>query len=161
MVAARFQDIVEQLADDIRSGALPSGARLPTHRALAERFRIATATASRVYAELRQRGVVVGEVGRGTLARHPDLPGMVDFSQNEEGGPLIDLSLNCPIEPGQEELLRRTLAALARERDLSGLLRYQPHPGRWRDRLVAAHWLTTADRALGPDEVLVVVGAQQ
>jgi DNA-binding transcriptional MocR family regulator len=160
MVAPRFHDIVETLAGAIRTGRIPTGTRLPTHRALADKYNIATATATRVYAELRKRGFAVGEIGRGTFARNPVLGDVIDFKQGDKHEPLIDLSLNSPTEPEQEEMLRRTLVSLSAQRDIGDFLDYQPHSGRWRDRLTAADWLTTVHRAFGPEEVLLVSGAQ-
>lgn len=61
--------IVDELAGAIRSGALPAGTRLPTHRRLARERRIALATVTRVYAELAAMGLVTGERGRGTFVR--------------------------------------------------------------------------------------------
>jgi DNA-binding transcriptional MocR family regulator len=160
MVAPRFHDIVENLIGAIREGQIPEGTRLPTHRALADKFNIATATATRVYAELHKRGFAVGEIGRGTFARNPRLADVVDFRHGANHQPLIDLSLNSPTEPEQESMLRQTLLALASEKDIGEFLAYQPHPGRWRDRLTAAEWLTTVHRTFGPEDILVTSGAQ-
>jgi DNA-binding transcriptional regulator YhcF (GntR family) len=64
MAQARFKQLVDALAADIREGRLPPGTRLPTHRKLAAKQRIALATATRVYAELAAIGLVSGETGR-------------------------------------------------------------------------------------------------
>ena len=50
-----------------REGALKPGDRLPPQRSFAYERKIAVSTASRVYTELLRRGLVVGEVGRGTF----------------------------------------------------------------------------------------------
>lgn len=69
----RHAAVADGIAEQIRTGALPAGTRLPTHRALAARHGIAVATASRVYRDLTASGLVVGEPGRGTFVR--DLSG--------------------------------------------------------------------------------------
>lgn len=74
MVVARYKVVVDAFASDIRSGRLPSGTRLPTHRQLAAREGIALVTATRVYAELEAMGLVSGEQGRGTFVRDIALP---------------------------------------------------------------------------------------
>ena len=56
-------------------------------------------TAIRVYAELTRRGLVVGEVGRGTFVRTgPPLEG---FSLAQGIGGLINLATNVPLLPNQ------------------------------------------------------------
>ncbi len=65
-----FRAIAQRIADDIRSGALQAGDRLPPQRVFAYNRGIAASTAGRVYAELRRRGLVSGEIGRGTFVRN-------------------------------------------------------------------------------------------
>ena len=69
MVRARYKGVVDALAADIRAGRIPPGTRLPTHRELAAREGFALVTATRVYAELAEMGLVSGEAGRGTFVR--------------------------------------------------------------------------------------------
>ncbi|MEU2420268.1 PLP-dependent aminotransferase family protein [Streptomyces sp. NPDC007851] len=64
-----FRGIADRIALDIARGRLRAGQRLPPQRAFARRHGIAASTAGRVYAELGRRGLVVGEVGRGTFVR--------------------------------------------------------------------------------------------
>ncbi|MDW9235976.1 bacterial regulatory, gntR family protein [Burkholderia thailandensis] len=56
MARARYKRLVDTLAVDIRSGRLPPGTRLPTHRELAAAEGLALVTATRVYAELGRWG---------------------------------------------------------------------------------------------------------
>ena len=53
----------------MQAGSLPPGSRLPTHRDLADRLGISIHTVSQAYAEAERRGLVAGEVGRGTFVR--------------------------------------------------------------------------------------------
>src|SRR5512138_2594428 len=84
----RYLAIVEALAEDCASGALVEGSRLPTHRELAERLGLTVGTVSRAYAEASRRGLVSGEVGRGTFVRRqgeetpPGGHGVIDLGQN-------------------------------------------------------------------------------
>ena len=61
MPRLRYKSLVDSFAADIRSGHLPPGTRLPTHRQLAAEHGLALVTASRVYAELEAMGLVSGE----------------------------------------------------------------------------------------------------
>jgi DNA-binding GntR family transcriptional regulator len=65
----RYLAIVDALAADLGGGRLRDGDRLPTHRDLAYRLGITVGTVTRAYAEAERRGLIKGEVGRGTYVR--------------------------------------------------------------------------------------------
>ncbi|AKC71729.1 PLP-dependent aminotransferase family protein [Pandoraea oxalativorans] len=155
--------LVERLSADIRSGALPPGSALPTHRKLAAQYGMAIASATKVYAKLRDLGLVVGEVGRGTFVR--DRPMQREWDVDDEArlsSSAVDLSFNHPSWPDQSELLRATLRELATAGDLSALMHQQPPGGRQHERETVAAYLR---RARGIDvpgaRVFLVGGAQQ
>jgi len=160
MPPARYKQLVDQLAADIRSGQLPAGTRLPTHRQLATRKGLALVTASRVYAELDAMGLVSGETGRGTFVKETALPRGHGIEVAPVSPDLVDLSFNAPTVPGQAELLRTALRQLALTGDLDALLRYQPHGGRPRDRAAVALHLHARGLAVAPGQVLLTDGAQ-
>jgi DNA-binding transcriptional MocR family regulator len=157
---SRYQAVVDAFAADIRSGRLPAGTRLPTHRQLAAREGIALVTASRVYAELEAVGLVSGEQGRGTFVRDITLPPGHGIDQQATAAGAIDLSFNYPALPGQADLLRGALRELAASGDLEALLRYQPHRGRPQDRAAVARHLRRRGLAADADQVLIVNGSQ-
>lgn len=81
--------LADRIESDIDSGALKSGTKLPPQRNLAYDIGVTIGTVGRAYALLRERGLVSGEVGRGTyiLAR--------------SGGTEEDIAAE-PVEPRQE-----------------------------------------------------------
>ncbi len=87
MPRARYKSLVDRFAEEIRSGALPPGTQLPTHRKLAQEHGFALVTASRVYSELESMGLISGEKGRGTFVRATSIPRGhgVDWSTLREG----------------------------------------------------------------------------
>jgi len=107
-----YQAIADRLAADIASGRLKPGARLPPQRDFAYRRGIASSTASRVYGELRRRGLVAGEVGRGTFVRAATV--VPRRALDEPAAERVDLELNFPAVPDQAALLARSLAGLVR-----------------------------------------------
>ena len=125
MVRARYKDVVDTLAADIRAGKIPPGTRLPTHRELATREGLALVTATRVYAELAAMGLVSGETGRGTFVRETSLSPRDDIEKRAFADDVVDLNFNYPSLPGQADLLRNALRGLASSGDLEALLRYQ------------------------------------
>ncbi|MFH8713887.1 PLP-dependent aminotransferase family protein [Streptomyces zaomyceticus] len=108
-----YRRIADRVEAAVRDGRLRPGDRLPPQRVFARRHAIANSTAIRVYGELARRGLVVGEVGRGTFVRAaPPLPGPA--LAEATGAAPVDLQLNYPFFDGQAELMARALAALAR-----------------------------------------------
>lgn len=154
--------LAQRLADDIHAGRLAPGTRLPTHRDLARRHGVALATASRVYAQLRTWGLVVGETGRGTYVR--DRPMQTAWDADDEARSsrdVIDLSFNHPPAEGQPELLRTMLRSLAASGDLAALMHQQPPGGRPHERAVVAGYLAARGIAVAIDRIFFVNGAQQ
>ena len=62
-----YEQIRAQIAEQVASGDLPPGTRLPTVRALAETLGVATNTVARAFRELEHAGVVVTRGRAGTL----------------------------------------------------------------------------------------------
>ena len=160
MAVTRYKALVDAFVADIRGGRLPPGARLPTHRRLADTEGIAVVTATRVYAELEAMGLVSREQGRGTFVRDLALPAGRGVDQETVAADAVDLNFNYPSLPGQADLLRHALRELATSGDLEALLRYQPHRGRSSDRAAIAHHLRRRGLTVDPEDVLVVSGAQ-
>jgi DNA-binding transcriptional MocR family regulator len=108
-----YRALADAVAADIAGGRLRAGDRLPTQRRFARDRGIAVSTASRAYAELARRGLVAGEVGRGTFVRvAPPAPGPA--LAEHPPGPTVDLELNFPVLDGQAELLAPALTGLLR-----------------------------------------------
>ena len=160
MARARYKQLVDTFAADIRTGILAPGTRLPTHRELAAREGLALVTASRVYAELEAMGLVSGETGRGTYVRETALPPGQGVDQPATAPGTLDLNFNYPALPGQAELLRSALRQLAATGDLEALLRYQPHAGRSHERATVARYLAGHGLVVEGEQVLLVSGAQ-
>src|SRR5262244_3097091 len=102
--------LVDELAAAIAAGELKAGERLPPQREFAYERKIAASTASRVYAELLRRGLVVGEVGRGTFISGDARRGVA--APGEPHGSRIDLEFNYPILPDQTALIAKSLNGL-------------------------------------------------
>lgn len=153
----RYLAIVEALVDDLAAGQLRPGTRLPTHRDLAEQLGVTVGTVSRAYSEAARRGLVSGEVGRGTFLRGGERP--------EESGDddVVDLSQNHPPEPPgqpQNAALSVALASLTSGRHAGRLLDYPAAGGNAADREAGASWIARAGVAASPADVLVCTGSQ-
>ncbi|MDR5816285.1 PLP-dependent aminotransferase family protein [Caballeronia sp. LZ033] len=157
---ARYKQIVDRIAEDIASGQLKPGTRLPTHRELAAREGLGIVTATRVYAELDAMGLVSGETGRGTFVKEAGLPNGLGIDQVAIALDMVDLNFNYPALAGQTELLRTALRQLASAGNLEALLRYQPHAGRLHERACVARHLERRGLSIDAEQVLLVDGAQ-
>ncbi|MEW2114986.1 PLP-dependent aminotransferase family protein [Streptomyces sp. NPDC005474] len=159
-----FRRLADRIAEDIAAGRLRPGERLPPQRAFARRRGIAGSTAGRVYGELVRRGLVVGEVGRGTFVRAaPSDPDGRALAEPAVGGTAatVNLELNYPSVPGQSELLAPALAPLLRPDVLTEALRPAPATGTAEARTVVAGLLATPGWRPDPDGVLFAGNARQ
>src|SRR6202049_2024275 len=62
-----YRRVALAVREDVATGRLAAGTRLPTHRELARALKITVLTGSRPYREAAAWGLVHGEVGRGTF----------------------------------------------------------------------------------------------
>lgn len=155
----RYRAIAEAIADDIQAGRLSVGTRLPTHRDLAWRLGVTVGTVTRAYKEVTARGLVDGEIGRGTFVRDPRTHG---WGRNTDSEPApVDMGLNFPTEMAESEAaLRATLAEiLADPRDLR-LASYDANGGRRGHRAAMAEWISGFGVAASAETTLISAGAQ-
>ncbi len=125
----RYRAIAEAIAEDAARGRLRPGSQLPTHRDLADRLGVTVGTITRAYAEAARRGIVTGEVGRGTFVRGVGTePAAFRFASQAEAG-LIDMSVNLPPAPPDPAALAQALTTIAAYADLGTLLDYAPEGG--------------------------------
>ncbi|WP_433003749.1 PLP-dependent aminotransferase family protein [Kribbella sp. CA-294648] len=146
-----YGDIADSVAADITAGRLRPGQQLPTQRRFARDHGIAVSTASRVYSELVRRGLVVGEVGRGTFVRTAE-PATDALAEPARAN--VDLELNFPTLPGQAELLAPGIEALLRPDALATSLRPATVRGTSEAReataalLARPHWVPASEDIL-------------
>ena len=140
--------LADAVAAEIEGGALKPGDRLPPQRHFAYQRKIAVSTASRVYTELLRRGLVVGEVGRGTFISGEARRGAA--ATTEPRGAKIDLEFNYPMLPAQSVLIGKSLEGLHRPEALDIALRQATSTGTQALRKVAADYLGRQNKAWSP-----------
>lgn len=113
---ADYRAISDQIAADIAAGRLERGERLPPQRRFAYERGIAVSTASRVYADLVRRGLVTGEVGRGTYVR--PLSARTSPGAAETGTALVNLEHVSSILPDQDAEIAASLGRMLRSEAL-------------------------------------------
>ncbi|TCT04558.1 GntR family transcriptional regulator [Tepidamorphus gemmatus] len=154
-----YLSLAEQFARAIEDGRLAAGDRLPTHRRLAEDLGLSVQTVSRAYDELIRRGLISGEIGRGTFVntRRPEPP---QPYLPERLGEVIDLSILKPVcEALHLERLRQALGWLGDSLSESAALSFRPNVVFPRHRTVAVEWLRHCGLRASPQNVNLTNGA--
>ncbi|PTL79718.1 PLP-dependent aminotransferase family protein [Vitiosangium sp. GDMCC 1.1324] len=159
-----YRAIADALSEDIDAGRLTPGTRLPTHRELAERVGVTVGTVTRAYAEAEKRGLVSGEVGRGTYVRDRTVPAHMPTPMElaHDDAP-VELGINAPATPEGDptgQALRRSLEELGRTPRLADLLAYQPAAGTTAHRVAGAAWASRFGLEVKPEQVVVCAGGQ-
>src|SRR5512147_2865479 len=119
----RYVAIAEQLARDLETGRLKPGDRLPTHRELAWKLGMTVGTVTRAYAEAERRGLITGEVGRGTFIRDrksesATLPMPVPDDD------FVDLTRSFPVQERPSPEIARAISELGASPELGQVLGY-------------------------------------
>jgi DNA-binding transcriptional MocR family regulator len=160
MSKSEYLRLADTIAAEIAGGTLRPGDRLPPQRDFAFDRKIAVSTASRVYAELLRRGLVVGEVGRGTFIsggetkRGGTLPG-------EPLGARIDLEFSYPTLPNQTVMIARSLEGLEKPAALEAALRQATSFGTPAIRGVAAKYMSQGAWTPDPDTFVFTGNGRQ
>lgn len=151
--------LVKAIANDIDSGRLPKGNRLPTQRELADELKIAIGTVTRAYDEAERRGLIYGDGRRGTYVGEMTRPisHLASLSTGFSMG--IDLSKNHPVY-ALDPALSVALKQIARRPELQQLLEYPPAAGFPAHRQAAAGWIESLGLKVNPDNLFVSGGAQ-
>ncbi len=157
----RYLAIAGALADDIQTGALPAGTRLPTHRELAWQLGVTVGTVSRAYAEATRSGLIAGEVGRGTYVRQPTAAAeayMKTTGHAAQPG-VTNLTIAYPPDVPEDRLIADAMAAVAADPNFTRFLGYQPSGGAPEHRAAGAAWLQQFGVSARPEAVALTCGA--
>jgi DNA-binding transcriptional MocR family regulator len=155
-----YRSIADRIAGDIAAGRLSPGQQLPPQRWFARRHRIAPSTAGRVYGELVRRGLVVGEVGRGTFVRAAPVVAQ-GRALIEMAIASVNMELNYPAVAGQSELLAPSLAPLLQGDVLMEAMRPGAADGTASAREAAADLLALPGWRPAPAQLLFTGNARQ
>ena len=138
----------------IAAGRFRPGEQLPTHRQLAQQFSVSIGSVTRAIDTLSARGVVRGEIGRGTFV-------LDQAGARPDAGGIVDLTINAP--PPIISAQRMAAATDLANRHALALPHggYGDPSGTERQRGTVARWLSAERTPVSPDEILLCNGAQQ
>ncbi|MEO9336173.1 PLP-dependent aminotransferase family protein [Mesorhizobium sp. SB112] len=154
-----YLSLADQIARAIQDGLLRGGERLPTHRHMADELQLSVQTVSRAYEELIRRGLISGEIGRGSFVqgrkREPDPPYLP-----ERLGEVIDLSILKPVcETFHLDTMKKGLAWLSEALPPSSALSFRPNVVFPRHRAIGTEWLKRCGIEVSPQNISVTNGA--
>lgn len=154
-----YVSLADQISAAIKNGRLAADEKLPAHRDLAYDLKLSIQTVSKAYDILARRGLVSGEVGRGTYVKpsgpsfHP--PYMMDGQAD-----VIDLSIVTPVCSRRQ--LDRMKAALHQLGDVmtpASALSFRPNTIFPRHNDAAVQWLAALGLKVSPQNVLLTNGS--
>ena len=156
----RYQAIVVAMKEDISSGELEPGDRIPTQRALAKTLGVALGTVTRAYAEAERHGLIRSRGARGTFIAGAD-------GQRDEGtlgipdptSSVIEMSVDLPLH-GEDPDLAPVLRDIAKRNNSGELLRYHAVAGTARHRDAGVAWAARFGVETSSDRVVVCAGTQ-
>lgn len=153
----RYVSIADSIASDLASGKLSNGDRLPPQRELAWRLGVTVGTVTRAYQEAERRGLLVGEVGRGSYLRDPagtqiGLPSGADHG-------IIELHVAGPPVVQQTSDLDCALTALMKNPQRTNFLDYLPPRGLPEHRRMAKAWLKRSGMDVPAENIVMTAGA--
>src|SRR6266704_3565923 len=152
----RYLAFVLALEADIASGRVKPGMRLLPQRDMAQRLELSVGTIAKAYAEAEQRGLISGEVGRGTFVQRRRLePRGLGSSEAT-----INLALNVPPYTGEDDVISSVLAEIVADGEMSNLLGYLPHQGLPRHREAMVTWLASLGVTADADHLFITHGGQ-
>jgi DNA-binding transcriptional MocR family regulator len=150
--------IADAMMRDVDGGVLQEGARLPPQRDLAWKLGVTLGTVTRAYREAENRGLLEGEVGRGSYIRkRPQVSSL--SPQHHESDGSVDLSHAIPppvVKPEEFDLAMQSVMRDPRKLDL---LDYAPAEGFHMHRAMAAQWLKRSGIEVSENNIVISAGA--
>ena len=106
-----YEQIADQVKEQIMAGALAAGDALPSMRLLAKELRISVITTKRAYDELEAQGLINTVAGKGCFVAEPDLALFREQSLHlleDHLAAAAELARTCGLSESElAELLRR------------------------------------------------------
>ncbi len=158
----KYLAIANAIADDIAGGALPPGAKLPPQRNLAYDLGITLGTVTRAYAEAERRGLIGGEVGRGTFVlaaksgARPD--GFISLGPEQPGE--INFAHATPVRGRAGRYLAKALRSISDDPGIDLLANYQMNTGLPAHLQAGARWVAQAGVDASAERIALTNGAQ-
>lgn len=154
----KYIALAELLEEDIKSGKLKPGAKLPPQRELADFLDLNLSTISKVYKLCEQKGLILASVGNGTY---------VSSDANAEPVLLCGKEDSCIIEMGaivpfitSNSKVKQYTESLMKKPDALNLFSYGAPEGTGRQRQAGVAWLQKSGFHTDIEHVVTAAGGQ-
>ncbi len=158
--------LAHQIEADIASGTLTAGTKLPPQRNLAYDIGVTIGTVGRAYSLVRERGLVSGEVGRGTFvlgsgtATAPAPPPAESFGGTRalvSPDGRLRLDSTAATDVGQLAIIETLTTRIAREHSRENLDYVRAPASAWLES--GKTWLATGGWQPRPEDIVPALGA--
>lgn len=160
-----YQRLAQRIEADIDEGILTAGSKLPPQRDLAYDIQTTVGTVGRAYSLLRERGLVSGEVGRGTyiLDRKADASAGIRTDVARTGTRFVEpppdkLRFDTTAAPdvGQGEIVAGVISAIIAENPMDVASYTRVFPDHWFE--AGSQWLRRGNYKPSPTSIVPTLG---
>lgn len=153
-----YMKIAGAIENDIQSGKLIHGAKLPPQRVIANYLGLNHGTVTRAYKLCEEKGLLKGITGKGTfVSGSAGLP--VELLTDHEESDIISLGMALPVYELNEKIemmIKEVMPGL----DYGVALKYCPPEGHLRHRYIAANWLKDYGVDAKAESMIITAGTQ-
>ena len=159
----RYRALADAIANAVADGRLRPGDRLPPVRDLAWRLQVTPGTVSRAYQLAEHRGVLEGQVGRGTFVRgaSADPPRGSPIALERTPKEAFDFRANRAPDIGQNVEITAALERLMARRRPLPLTDYHRYGEDDAERGAGVEWLRAGGIPARLEDMVMCLGAQQ
>ncbi len=154
----KYMALVRLLEEDIRSGALKAGTKLPPQRELADFLDVNLSTVSRAFRLCEQKGLLSASVGKGTFVSS-DAAAETIFLCSKDRESLIEMGAIVPQISGNARVGQYT-EKLLKKPDALRLFSYGVPEGTKRQRTAGAAWFRKTGFRAEEGRILLAAGGQ-
>jgi len=153
-----YKLIAECIENDIASGKLHIGFRLPSQRIIASYLGINHSTVTKAYQICEEKGLVNGIVGKGTFVSSTSrIPSEV-LSHNKNKN-IIEMGMVLSVYE-MNNLIKSAIDEVAKYMDDEVAFRYTPPEGALKHRFIASEWLKKFGVMADADNIIITAGSQ-
>ena len=150
--------IADAISHDVEGGTLAKGDRLPPQRDLAWKLGVTLGTVTRAYKEAEIRGLLAGEVGRGSYITHGQQVTAIP-PMTAEAESVVDFTHASPPPVVTTQEFDAALHSLMRDPRKLDLLDCAPPDGFGRHKTMARHWLKHSGIDANERDIFITAGA--
>lgn len=153
-----YKALANMLEEDIKSGKLVPGTKLPPQRELADYLDINLSTVSRAFKLSEQNGFICASIGNGTFVSSDAGTNHI-LSPSSEQMQMIEMGAILP-NSGPNKTIVEYLQKMLAEPDADKLFQYGINGGNLRQKEAAVKWMEHANYIVESDEILFSAGGQ-